>query len=753
MFNINRCGSRIVTTTSNPAVASCCSSDGGYVYQLEPLSFDDSKRLFLKRAFGTTDLPYPHLEGVLDDILRNCGGLPLAIIIMSSLLVNQHEDEWNRVLSTISCAFANDLSFKSIITRILSLSYFDLPRHLRTCLLYLSIFPEDHEINKKHLINRWIAEGFIPEEQGHSKYEVGECYFNYLINRSFIKPVGAKYGQSKACRVSGIILSFITSKASEENFFTSFHDEHEPILENRVRVRRLFVDNRNKKEAAKLKGLTLSHVRSLTVFGELTGTSLLAFPALRVLDADHGNMSGVEDNGNHQMENIEKLLHLRYLRLRSLYPNFKLTGGIGMLEHLEILDIKDAVILDLPPAITKLHRLSHLYVSHFVRFPDGVIAKMQSLEELSAFGIRVHEQGKSLQEFSQLTKLRTLTVTWDFDWSFCQAEEGLQSNVQNLISSCNLHHLYITNIIIWPSPYPLSLESCCPSTLCSLRKLHITYSFVCKLPNWISSLSNLRELKLYIYCIRSEDVEILGAIPSLVYLKLKTFYGSNGRISIPGYKGFRCLKYFSLVMMSCGTAPEFEAGSMPELEHLKLTFFLHKVECLNGASDFGIQHLSSLNVVEVDINGFLADHKEYNPEDDTEGSNVVRCVTSKIEAAVGTLPNRPACSFQLAKNYGRLGSFHGLTETVSHLSERQILRIACTYSFIVSLWALVYYFYPENSLLFNQITPVFAFLLTTFLCCFKQLNQYNGESVDILLQKMLNSRVKQLVRNNSLLRF
>jgi hypothetical protein len=206
-------------------------------------------------------------------------------------------------------------------------------------------------------------------------------------------------------------------------------------------------------------------------------------------------------------------------------------------------------------------------------------------------------------------------------------------------------------------------------------------------------------------------------------------------------------------MMSCGTAPEFEAGSMPELEHLKLTFFLHKVECLNGASDFGIQHLSSLNVVEVDINGFLADHKEYNPEDDIEGSNVVRCVTSKIEAAVGTLPNRPACSFQLAKNYGRLGSFHGLTETVSHLSERQILRIACTYSFIVSLWALVYYFYPENSLLFNQITPVFAFLLTTFLCCFKQLNQYNGESVDILLQKMLNSRVKQLVRNNSLLRF
>nr|CAB3456065.1 unnamed protein product [Digitaria exilis] len=53
--------------------------------------------------------------------------------------------------------------------------------------------------------------------------------------------------------------------------------------------------------------------------------------------------------------------------------------------------------------------------------------------------------------------------------------------------------------------------------------------------------------------------------------------------------------------MSCGTALKFEAGSMPELEHLKLTFCLHKVECLNGASDFGIQHLSTIKVVENTI--------------------------------------------------------------------------------------------------------------------------------------------------------
>jgi len=91
------------------------------------------------------------------------------------MLTNQlTKAEWDRVLSAMGSALANKPNAKKM-TSIISLSYFDIPPHLRTCLLYLSVFPEDYEIEKQCLINRWIAEGFIHEEEGQTKYEIGEA--------------------------------------------------------------------------------------------------------------------------------------------------------------------------------------------------------------------------------------------------------------------------------------------------------------------------------------------------------------------------------------------------------------------------------------------------------------------------------------------------------------------------------------------------------------------------------------------------
>uniref|UniRef100_A0A0D9X4X9 NB-ARC domain-containing protein n=1 Tax=Leersia perrieri TaxID=77586 RepID=A0A0D9X4X9_9ORYZ len=521
----NRCASRIVMTTRNAAVASHCSSDGGCVYQMEPLSFADSKILFCERAFRSRELYYPHLEKVCDEILVKCGGLPLAIITISSLLAGKHaKDEWDRMLTAIGCALAKNPDAGNM-TKILSLSYFDLPRHLRTCFLYLSVFPEDYKIDKQCLINRWIAEGLVRDEQGWATYEVGENYFNDLINRSLIQPIDVNYGQAKACRVHDIVLDFITCKAAEENFVTSMDAmEHGHISE--YKVCRLCVKNHKYEKVNKPTCLNLTHVRTLIMFGHIDGTFLFSFPTLRVLDLSN---SGLEDS---HLENIQKLHILKYLSLRSTLVT-KLPREIGQLNYLDTLDIRGTIIPELLLSIAKLECLAHLYVERWTRFPGGLVGKMQSLEELEEFAVSC-ELGNFLQEFSQLSKLRTLKVHL-FWWS--DAKE-CQNYVSALLSS-NLHHLYLTG-------GPLIMDKWYPPTPCIIQKLHIIGCYNRNVPQWISSLGSLTELQLWIHKMGPSDVEILGAIPCLRFLKIKTLCGINGRIIICSNKGFRSLTYYSL---------------------------------------------------------------------------------------------------------------------------------------------------------------------------------------------------------------
>ncbi|CAL4997020.1 unnamed protein product [Urochloa decumbens] len=609
-------GSRIITTTRNARIASFISSQGGNVYQMKPLSFSDSKRLIFKRAFGSESLSCTHLGSVPDELLRKCGGLPLAIITIASILNDQHaKSEWDRVLNDIGYALARNFG-AGTMTTILSLSYFDIPLHLRSCLLYLSVFPEDYEIKKQHLINRWTAEGLVHAEQGRTKYEIAESYFNDLINRSMIQPIDVKYGQAKACRVHDIILDYIKCKASEENFVTSIDAVGHGYTSD-YKVRRLCVSNYNEGNTTLWASKILTQVRSVTIFGLPVKTSLLPSTALRVLDI--GDCRGMND---HHLASIERLFHLMYLRLcsRSIH---KLPEKIGELQYLQTLDVQGTSINELPLTIAKLQRLSHLYVNREVKFQDGMIGQMLSLEEMRVYGVQSCDQWKSLQEFGRLTKLKILEIKWNSDMpdgseGIIQAK-AIQTYVGTLLSLCNLQNLYITDA---SRMYPLSLESWHPDASCGLRNLWLKGFPIYKVPNWIVSLGNLRVLKLWIFFLRSEDIVILGAIPSLVLLKLTTAGGTSGRIIIHGSDGFRSLKYFYLSIGCCGTALEFGAGSMPKVEHLNLVLCVHKMEFRNGACSFGIQHLLALSRIEFQIRGYCWDDNECDPTvDEYDGTS------------------------------------------------------------------------------------------------------------------------------------
>uniref|UniRef100_A0A453MJM1 NB-ARC domain-containing protein n=1 Tax=Aegilops tauschii subsp. strangulata TaxID=200361 RepID=A0A453MJM1_AEGTS len=89
-FPENNCSSRIIVTTRIIDVAkSCCLGGDDQMYELKSLSDLHSRILFFKRIFGSEKNCPDMLEEISNNILKKCGGLPLAIISIAGLLANR----------------------------------------------------------------------------------------------------------------------------------------------------------------------------------------------------------------------------------------------------------------------------------------------------------------------------------------------------------------------------------------------------------------------------------------------------------------------------------------------------------------------------------------------------------------------------------------------------------------------------------------------------------------------------------------
>uniref|UniRef100_A0A0E0RIK3 Uncharacterized protein n=1 Tax=Oryza rufipogon TaxID=4529 RepID=A0A0E0RIK3_ORYRU len=312
---------------------------------------NNRRQLFCKRIFDSNDDCPADLCGVTEKILKKCGGVPLAIITTACLLASKprNSQEWNKVNKSIGFGLEDNLDVDKM-RKILSLSFNDLPFHLKTCLLSLSKYPEDELIRKDVLIWSWLAEGFITDETrpaGTSLQEIGESYFSELINRSLIQPMSGYYfwledGKVHACKVHDMVLELINQLSVEEDFVTTYLSDGQQAgkctyTTQKKKIRRLSLHNSNKSYASQEAREQLSKVRSITIFGKVDSIPpLSSFHVLRVLQLE--DCSGMDKN---HLNHLDKLRLLRFLRLGH-YSATELPESIGKLESLETLDIRGA---------------------------------------------------------------------------------------------------------------------------------------------------------------------------------------------------------------------------------------------------------------------------------------------------------------------------------------------------------------------------------------------------------------------------
>jgi hypothetical protein len=144
---------------------------------------------------------------------------------------------------------------------------------------------------------------------------------------------------------------------------------------------------------------------------------------------------------------------------------------------------------------------------------------------------------------------------------------------------------------------------------------------------WLEALPNLHTLLLAKSKIDQQDIEMIGLIPNLLELSLNRRVDQTQRLVIR-CKGFQQLQSFLVSLTGMGDLM-FEPGAMPRLKELKLTNFQEKPKSDAGDFDFGIQHLSSLAHLSVEL--------------DCRGSTAaeVKAAEDAFKSMAEANPNRP----------------------------------------------------------------------------------------------------------------
>ncbi|KAF7087786.1 hypothetical protein CFC21_090949 [Triticum aestivum] len=620
---------RIIVTTRQKDVAKHCSREDKNMYCLEGLKDDAALDLFMKKVFKENIKKNDLVPAMMEQarlILHKSDGLPLAISTIGGFLASKPKTaiEWRNMNDRIGTELEINPELRTIKT-ILMRSYDGLPYHLKSAFLYLSIFPEDHIIRWGRLVRRWIAEGYSRDMHGMKAIELCQRYFDELLDRSMILP-GEGIDQYKqkisSCQLHDMIREICISKAREENLVFTL-EEGCCLSNTQGAIRHLVISTNWKRDKHVLESmLDLSHVRSLTVFGEWRSFFIsddMRF--VRVLDLE--DTLGLRD---HHLDQVGQLHHLKYLSLRGCRGILYLPNSFRNLRHLQTLDVRGTRISELPTIITNLRRLHHLHADgyvgrggvmgeddivhkhrHFVdrvntcqtcvllsrghlflrpqvleaglnrhdifnldrfreRLLHGVIlprgiGKLKALHSLGVVNGSGRNGNVTVKEFGELTQLRKLKVG------------GLSYRNINELWSAIAGHNQLQSLSVGMVYRHSPLDDCLGEGLLppsSLESLTLGGTLV-NVTEWIHTLQNLTKLVLMGSRLEQDNdaIQALGVLPNIAVLRLQfdSFSGTQLHFQRSSFPSLMVLELRNLHKLQ---SVLFEEDTTPKLELLQI---------------------------------------------------------------------------------------------------------------------------------------------------------------------------------------
>ncbi|XP_073109681.1 disease resistance protein RGA2-like [Elaeis guineensis] len=459
LFIHAKLGSKIIVTTRIETAVSGASTIGTVsVHRLQGLQDEDCWCLFKQRAFRSErEEDNRELEKIGWEIIKKCGGLPLAAKALGSLMNSYTKvQEWSAICKDFE---VGGLPIgEAGILHVLKLSYDHLPSHLKRCFTYCSVFQKDHEIEIERLIQLWMAEGLI-DTSGTSQNaeDIGKQYFDNLLSRSFFQDVQMdKYNNRGTCKMHDLVHDLACSITKDEALVMQGGMKSISLECRYLSIpysSGSSIDFKTTYEAKKLRSLFLlkAEYRSNVDVDEFIFNATKTFPQLRALGL---NSSGIA----------------------------KLSNRISRLKHLRFIDLSPAQISTLPTLITKLYNLQTLNLrdcSMLKELPEGI----GNLCNLRYMDISCCPNITTLPlSITRLSNLQTLNLP------NCNMLKELPEGIGNL---CNLRYMDISSCF-QITTLPTSI-----TRLSSLQTLNLSYCWILKeLPEGISNLGNLRHLDI-----------------------------------------------------------------------------------------------------------------------------------------------------------------------------------------------------------------------------------------------------------------
>ena len=568
---------RVIITTRDKDLA-FFASRWSEPLELQRLTEEESWTLFLEKLVIPVDRSEdPVLIQLKEKILRKCDGSPKAIVILAGLLSTRVLTDWSSVIE-------KELTEESI----LDLSYLDLPLSMKSCFLYLGLFPRAFQIPVRRLLHLWLAEGLVTPplpDQNMASEDVAEKYLNELINRSMIEVAKLRSdGRPKTCRMPGFLWDLFFKRAVTKGVFhvhntTDYTSAERPEFN----VRRL-AEYVGIKTYPSSDPYDIQHLHSYISFNtrkrDLPAQEIGTFLNTIVAKRSFGLLRVLDLEGVYKPilpEILKKFLHLKYLGLRWTFLD-SLPLSTGTLPNLETLDVKHTNIITLPSSIWEAKNLRHLYMSeiHFdmsLQKPSGT-GSLTNLRTL--WGLYIGNKSLVYNCLNKLTALEKLGLTFNSTSKLAIAKWISQLT--------NLQSLRLRSSNEFGQPQELMLGN-----ITEHQKLSDLY-LLGQLRRGIRELqlpSNLKILTLSASNLEEDPMPMLGKLPQLNILRLFGNSFTGKQIACLG-KGFPKLRVLKLWMLEELEEWIVENGTMPRLRELEIRC------CFKLRQPQGLQHVTTL---------------------------------------------------------------------------------------------------------------------------------------------------------------